>query len=252
MNPLEAVEIARRQMTLFFIVDTSGSMDGEKIAAVNTAIREVLPEIADISSENADAKINVACLRFATDVDWLFRPTEVEGLAWTDLHAGGMTMFGEACNELGRRLSRNEFLNSPTGNFAPVLFLMSDGQPTDEYKQALDRLKENRWFKVAIRVAIAIGDDADKQVLAEFTGSPELVLTAHTPEALKQMIRFVSVTSSKIGSRSSGIGVGGSIGSGSGGGSGIAGQETKQAEFAEQVKDFKDANDDLDQLTDGF
>ena len=250
MNPLEAVEIARRQMTLFFIVDTSGSMDGEKIAAVNTAIREVLPEIAYLSSENADAKINVACLKFATDVDWLFRPTDVEGLAWTDLRAGGMTMFGEACNELGRRLSRNEFLNSPTGNFAPVLFLMSDGQPTDEYKQALDRLKENRWFKVAIRVAIAIGDDADKQVLAEFTGSPELVLTAHTPEALKQMIRFVSVTSSKIGSRSSGIGVGGS--SVSGGGSGVAGQETKQAEFAEQVKDFKDANDDLDQLTDGF
>lgn len=250
MNPLEAVEIARRQMTLFFIVDTSGSMDGEKIAAVNTAIREVLPEIADISSENADAKINVACLKFATNVDWLFRPTEVEGLTWTDLNAGGMTMFGEACNELNKRLSRNEFLDSPTGNFAPVLFLMSDGQPTDEYKQALANLSENRWFKVAIRVAIAIGDDADKNVLAEFTGSPELVLTAHTPEALKQMIRFVSVTSSKIGSRSSGIGVGGS--SVSGGGSGVAGQESKQAEFAEQVKDFKDDNDDLDELTDGF
>ena len=217
MNPLEAVEIARRQMTLFFIVDTSGSMDGEKIAAVNTAIREVLPEIADISSENADAKIKVACLKFATNVDWLFRPTEVEGLTWTDLNAGGMTMFGEACNELNKRLSRNEFLDSPTGK-----------------------------FKVAIRVAIAIGDDADKNVLEEFTGSPELVLTAHTPEALKQMIRFVSVTSSKIGSRSSGIGVGGSNGSAN------VGQESKQAEFAEQVKDFKDDNNDLDQLTDGF
>ena len=45
MNPLETVEIARRQMSLFFIVDTSGSMDGEKIAAVNTAIREVLRKL---------------------------------------------------------------------------------------------------------------------------------------------------------------------------------------------------------------
>ena len=83
MNPLEAVEIARRQMTLFFIVDTSGSMNGEKIAAVNTAIREVLPEIADISSENADAQIKVACLQFASDVQWLFRPTDVDNL-WGD------------------------------------------------------------------------------------------------------------------------------------------------------------------------
>ena len=81
-NPLETVEIARRQMSLFFIVDTSGSMEGEKIAAVNTAIREVLPEIAEISSENADAQIKVACLQFASDVQWLFRPTDVEGMTW--------------------------------------------------------------------------------------------------------------------------------------------------------------------------
>ena len=243
MNPLEAVEIARRQMSLFFIVDTSGSMKGEKIAAVNTAIREVLPEIADISSENADAQIKVACLQFANDIQWLFKPADVEGLTWTDLAAGGMTAMGEAFNELNKKLSRKEFLDSPTGNFAPVLFLMSDGQPTDEYSEALNRLRENRWFKVAIRVAIAIGDDADKDVLTEFTGNPELVLTAHTPEALKQMIRFVSVTSSKIGSRSSGIGVGA--------GNSNA-EESKQAEFAEQVKDFKEENADLEALSNGF
>ena len=55
------------------------------------------------------------------------------------------------------------------------------------------------------------------------------------------MIRFVSVTSSKIGSRSSGVGVGGN-----------AGEESKQAEFAEQVQEFKEENADLDALTDGF
>ena len=242
MNPLETVEIARRQMSLFFIVDTSGSMDGEKIAAVNTAIREVLPEIAEISSENADAQIKVACLQFANDVQWLFRPTDVEGMTWNDLRAEGMTSMGTAFNELNTKLSRKEFLDSPTGNFAPVLFLMSDGQPTDEYHKSLDSLRENRWFQVAIRVAIAIGDDADKNILTEFTGNPELVLTAHTPEALKQMIRFVSVTSSKIGSHSSGIGVGGAK----------PNEESKQAEFAEQVKDFKDENSDLETLSDGF
>ena len=55
------------------------------------------------------------------------------------------------------------------------------------------------------------------------------------------MIRFVSVTSSKIGSRSSGIGVGTN-----------SSEESKQAEFAEQVKDFKEENADLEALSDGF
>ena len=243
-NPLEAVEIARRQMTLFFIVDTSGSMQGEKIAAVNTAIREVLPEIADISSENADAQIKVACLQFATKVNWLFSPTEVEGMQWNDLQAGGLTNLGSALSELNDKLSRNKFMNSPTGNFAPVLFLLSDGMPSDEYQSALVSLKENKWFNVAIKAAIAIGDDANKQVLTEFTGNSELVLTAHTPEALKALIRFVSVTSSKIGSKSSGVGIGNSAAQN--------GTEIKQAEFAEQVQEFKAENQDLDALTDGF
>jgi uncharacterized protein YegL len=53
MGLLDAVSIPRRTMVLFFLVDTSGSMYGDKIGAVNEAIREVIPEIKDISSENA-------------------------------------------------------------------------------------------------------------------------------------------------------------------------------------------------------
>ena len=44
----ETVEVPRRTMTLFFMVDTSGSMDGRKIGAVNESIQEVLPMINDI------------------------------------------------------------------------------------------------------------------------------------------------------------------------------------------------------------
>lgn len=240
MNPLEAVEIARRTMTLFFVVDTSSSMAGTKIGAVNTAIREVLPELSDLSAENADASIQLACLNFASECSWLITPSPVDGLCWTDLVADGMTNMGAAFDELNSKLSRHEFLQSSTGCFAPVIFLMSDGYPTDEYRSALNHLKENKWFQYAIRVAVAIGEDADQNVLAEFTGNPELVLTAHTPEALKAMIRFVSVTSSKIGSQSSGIGVG------------QKGVQAKQAQMADQVQEFNADSADLNDLTDGF
>lgn len=241
MNPLESVEIARRTMTLFFVVDASSSMAGAKIGAVNTAIREVLPELSDISSENADASIQLACLEFASDCCWLITPSPVEEVTWNDLQANGMTSMGMAFEVLNQKLSRKEFLNSPTGCFAPVIFLMSDGYPTDEYESALGRLKINKWFKYAIRVAVAIGDDADKGLLAEFTGNPELVLTAHTPEALKAMIRFVSVTSSKIGSQSSGIGIGQKNGT-----------QVKQVQMVEQVQEFNTENADLADLTNGF
>lgn len=245
INPLETVEIARRTMTLFFVVDTSSSMAGTKIGAVNTAIREVLPELNSISADNADAGIQMACLAFSNDSSWRIKPSPVASVSWYDLSAGGMTAMGEAFKELNSKLSRSQYLNSPTGCYAPVIFLMSDGCPTDDYKSGLKELQENKWFKYAIRVAVAIGDDADKDVLTEFTGNPELVLTAHTPEALKAMIRFVSVTSSKIGSQSSGIGVGQNQNTN-------GAVQVKQAQMAQQVQDFAAANSDLDALTDGF
>ena len=44
-------------MVLFFVVDTSGSMQGDKIGALNDAIRETVPDLKDLSENNADAKL---------------------------------------------------------------------------------------------------------------------------------------------------------------------------------------------------
>ena len=41
----EVVEIPRKTMALFFLIDTSGSMSGSNIGQVNDAMREVLPDL---------------------------------------------------------------------------------------------------------------------------------------------------------------------------------------------------------------
>ena len=117
-------------------------------------------------------------------------------------------------------------MKSASGSFAPAIILLSDGGPTDDYQSGLSRLKGNNWFKAAIKIAIAIGDDADKDVLKDFTGSSEAVITVHNIEALKQIIRVVAVTSSQIGSKSS-----------------SAGDTTKQDQV---IKDVQDAVQNVD------
>ena len=117
-------------------------------------------------------------------------------------------------------------MQSASGSFAPAIILLSDGGPTDDYASGLSKLKANNWFKSAIKIAIAIGDDADKDVLKEFTGSSEAVITVHNIEALKQIIRVVAVTSSQIGSKSS-----------------TAGDITKQEQV---IKDVQDATQNID------
>lgn len=227
--------ISKRTMVLFFLIDKSGSMYGSKIGAVNQAVREVLPEIRDIAEDSADANIKVAALTFSTGADWMYNSSiDAKDFLWIDVNAEGMTDMGQAFKMLNEKLSRTSgFMTDAAGSYAPAIFLMSDGQPTDDYEKYLKQLKENNWFKASIKAAIAIGDDADKKMLADFTGNPECVLTVHTPEALRKLIRFVSVTASKIGSKSSNAAVDGTV-------------QTKQDDFAQQIKDYKDINIDIE------
>jgi len=232
MGLLDSEPIPRRTMVLFFIVDTSGSMSGSKIGSVNTTIHEILPELKDISEENADAQIKIAALEFSSGAKWLYdKPIEADKFRWNELNAGGITDFGEACKMLNQKLSRNAFMQDAVGSFAPVIILLSDGEPTDNYKKELDNLKGNNWFKAAIKIAIAVGDDANLEILKEFTGNAECVLIAHTPAMLKKMIRFASVSASQIGSRSTNAGV-----------------ESKQNEMGKKLQEF--VNEDLPTIQD--
>ena len=159
-------------------------------------------------------------------------PMESESFQWRDLEAGGLTSLGEACKELNDKLSMTHgFMTEATGSFAPAIILMSDGEPTDNYKHSLDKLKENNWFKAAIKVAIAIGDDANQSVLSEFTGNSEAVLTVHNKEQLKKIIRFVSVTASQVASSHASVGK--------------DAPETKQEEMVEKIADTISNDNDL-------
>ena len=106
----ERVKIARKTMVLFFLVDTSGSMLGDKIGSLNDAIRETVPDLKDLSSDNPDAAIKIAALQFNTIVRWLYpQPINSEDFVWNDLQAGGLTCLGGALNELNTKLSKTAF-----------------------------------------------------------------------------------------------------------------------------------------------
>jgi uncharacterized protein YegL len=75
----------------------------------------------------------------------------------------------------------------------PVLVLISDGQPSDDFQTALDALLAERWGQKAVRLAISIGQDADDRVLESFVSSSTIpVLKANNADSLINYIRFVS------------------------------------------------------------
>jgi len=119
---------------------------------------------------------------------------------------GGNTCLGAALRELAAQL---KIPPMPQRALPPVLVLISDGNPTDDFEAGLARLMAEPWGKKAVRVAIAIGQDVDLSVLDRFVANPSLpTLQANNPEALVQYIQWASTavlqSSSAPSSRSDG------------------------------------------------
>ena len=192
----------RKVMTLFYVIDTSGSMQGSKIGQVESALEEVMQTLQEISDESDDAEIKIAVLEFSTGARWVTpEPISPEGYRFKSFEACGD--MGAAFKELDKKLSRNEFLQTAAGAYPPVILLFSDGGPTDNWEGGLTSLQSNNWFKRSIKIAFAIGEDADKGVLARFSGSSETVLDVKNKDQLRLMIEKASVITSVFASHSS-------------------------------------------------
>ncbi len=164
-----------------------------KIQSLNTAIRESIPAMRDVARNNPHADVLVRAVRFSSGACWhIAEPTDVDSFVWTDLTASGVTDLGQALELVIDQLDE---VNMSHRGFPPVLVLVSDGQPTDDYVAAIKRLSATNWGKRCVRLAIAIGQDADCDVLRQFIGNSEIEpLQANNPEDLVKYIKWVSTS----------------------------------------------------------
>ena len=203
--------IARQELNVIFVIDNSGSMTGEKIGAVNNAIRDVMSIMPEIQEDTSDAVIKISALKFSDKAEWVFpEPKNIPDFKWKDLNTDSSTDLSAAYDKLAVWLSKksNGGQMPDIGGVAPIIILMTDGLPTSyDWEKHLDALKKKGWFKVALRYALAISIDTDEamDVLKKFTGNPETVLKVHTAEALRQVIKVIAVTASKVKSSSASV-----------------------------------------------
>lgn len=191
MSDLPGGAIANRPLRFFWMLDVSGSMKGEKVGQLNFAIREALPEMRRVADDNAHAAIEMRVLTFGTGYKWVTpAPVPLEQFTWSDVSVNGLTDMGKALEEMANELAVDKM---PERSLPPVIVLISDGQPTDDFDKGLQALMAQPWGSRSIRIAIAIGSDADKEPLQKFIGHSEIEpLEANNSADLVNYIRWVS------------------------------------------------------------
>ena len=199
--PTLPIEVAKRPMHFFWVADHSGSMHGKKIATLNQAIREAIPEVRKAVSAHPEVQILMRAIKFSDFAEWHVgpQPVDVDNFSWSNLMIAGGTGTSQAIRLLSSELKTS---NMPKRGYPPVMILMSDGFCTDspgEYDTAIKELLDLPWGKKSVRLAIGIGAETgyDENELLKFVSHPEIgVLKANTPEQLINFICWASVAAS--------------------------------------------------------
>lgn len=186
-----------RRLPVYLVIDTSGSMSGEKIEAVRTGIKSLLMDLRGDPQAIETAWLSV--IAFSSDARQVTPLSELMLFKEPTLEAQGQTALGEALALLQKSIEKEVAKSSETrkGDWKPLIFLLTDGMPTDSWEKSADALKKSRPGNM---IACAIGSDADETVLKRIT---ETVVRMEDvqPDTFKAFFKWVS-SSIKITSQS--------------------------------------------------
>ena len=187
-----------RRLPVYLLIDTSGSMHGEAIEAVRNGLQVLVSALRQDPYALETAYLSV--ITFDSSARQITPLTELVNFQTPDIQAGGTTAMGAALSLLADCIRREVVQGSAEqkGDWKPVVFLLSDGAPTDSIAKGIADMKT---VKTGAFVACAAGASADTNTLKQIT---ETVVALDTADAnsIKRYFKWVSasisVSSQKI------------------------------------------------------
>ena len=181
-----------RRLPVYLLLDCSGSMSGVKIQQVNTGVQLLYQELNN-DPRCADT-VYISIIPFASSA-YQMDLVPITQFAPPQLAASGSTALGSALSLLNQSLDNDLIANQPgkKGDYKPMVFLLTDGQPTDTWDQEAARLKSRTTNKAGTIVALAIGHDADVGMLKQITENV-LKMENVTGDAIRAFFQWVSAS----------------------------------------------------------
>jgi len=205
------LQIAKRRLNFYYILDVSGSMTTNgRIQALNQSVRQSIPKMVEAAQSSPNAELMIHAITFGSTAQWHVHPgIPVESFVWQDVSANGTTSMGAAVSKICDELENN----MPSRSLPPVLVLVSDGHPTDNFDQSLARLVQSPWGRKAVRIAIGMGPrhEIDWGTMERFMFDMDLQpLHAANSADLADYIRWASTVAVSASSAGSSTGEDGS------------------------------------------
>lgn len=218
-DPKQCVSQRAKPLPIILLLDTSGSMnivtnpdevtrtgrtdviDGNiveyvdggitRISVLNNSVRKMLKTLSKYERESTEFLVSI--ITFGLDTRLVLPPSQVARIHFDDLKADGNTPLGKAL-DIAKDLI-DDRARIPSRSYRPLVILVSDGEPDDGWKVKFDNFITQGRSAKCDRMALAIGDEANRKMLMDFIdGTGHSLFEADTAEEITNFFKFVTMS----------------------------------------------------------
>ncbi|MBD5269665.1 MAG: VWA domain-containing protein [Bacteroides sp.] len=179
-----------RRLPVYLLLDCSGSMYGEPIEAVKNGVQVLVSTLRQDPYALETAYLSI--ITFDSSAQQVTPLTELSAFQQPNIQASGCTALGEALSLLAERADQEVVKTTAEkkGDWKPLVFIMTDGEPTDDLNKGIADFKKGKWGMV---VACAAGAGANTDTLKKIT---ECVVSLDTADSatIKAFFKWVSAS----------------------------------------------------------
>lgn len=196
-----------RRLPVYLLLDTSGSMAGDPIRDVRTGVEAFKEQVS--SDPFAEETVHIGVIIFGEEATFVTKGLIPIGkfrdeFNTESLSANGQTPLGQALWLLEESLDKD--IKAPVkggdkGDWKPLIFILTDGEPTDEWRKPREAILNRQQKKVINLITVGCGPRINQQTLKDISmGSPKgsTFIMGNDSDAFKKFFDWVSQTTSKI------------------------------------------------------